>query len=144
MSEELTLLPCPFCGGEAELHPTYFLAKQEISGWFVWCGNDGCAVKPMTPDYETYIEAIAVWNSRTAPKLPPGIAIVDADGEVVDCAERTCRMEYQTGSDNPRRGWWLCDSCDGLTDSVGSGWNGEKQRMNPPSYCARCGAKVVE
>ena len=57
---------------------------------------------------------------------------------------RTCRMEYQTGSDNPMRGWWLCDKCGGLSDSVGGGWDGKKQRMRPPAYCARCGAKVVD
>lgn len=57
--------------------------------------------------------------------------------------ERICRMEYQSGAENPRRGWWLCSECDELCDSASNGWDAAKKRMNPPSYCANCGAKVV-
>ena len=57
--------------------------------------------------------------------------------------ERTCKMEFQTGADNPRRGWWQCSECGGLCDSTVNGWNAAKKQMNPPSYCANCGAMVV-
>ena len=50
------LLPCPFCGGEAELANPYGI------GWYVRCKRPGCAM--MGYDNETEAEAIAAWNSR--------------------------------------------------------------------------------
>lgn len=60
------LKPCPFCGGEAELHPTYDMDTNEVDGWFVWCNNDTCECKPETGQFFTEAEAIAAWNSRAA------------------------------------------------------------------------------
>lgn len=60
------LLPCPFCGGEAELHPTYDIDTNEVDGWFVWCNNDTCECKPETNQHFTEAEAIAAWNTRAA------------------------------------------------------------------------------
>lgn len=65
-------------------------------------------------------------------------------GAVRYAPERTCRMEYQTGTNNPKRGWFECSECGGLGDSVDAGWNGEKRRKDTPAYCPNCGAKVVE
>lgn len=65
------LLPCPFCGGEAELHQTYDMDTNEVDGWFVWCNNKECECTPETREHFTEAEAIAAWNTR---------------------AEQTCRM----------------------------------------------------
>lgn len=65
----------------------------------------------------------------------------ELEAAMLDGGERTCGLSYQTGKDNPSRGWWLCDQCGGLTDSVGGGWDGRRQRTRPPAYCARCGAR---
>lgn len=57
MSDETTLLPCPFCGGEAELHstiPTY------DSFYCCICLDCGVATR-----FSTEAEAIAAWNTRT-------------------------------------------------------------------------------
>lgn len=65
MTDEL--LPCPFCGGQAEC------IRNDI-GVFVGCFNEDCPIGPATSTYvdgyATEAEAIAAWNSR---------------------AERTCR-----------------------------------------------------
>jgi Lar family restriction alleviation protein len=50
-----TLLPCPFCGGEAE---TFEASEDSFS---ILC--TGCGVE--TPYLPYLTEAIAAWNSRT-------------------------------------------------------------------------------
>jgi len=54
MSE--TLLPCPFCGGEARI-----FALQIGKGWRVVCSKPFCA---QGPNGYTEAEAIAAWNTR--------------------------------------------------------------------------------
>ena len=63
-TEPVDLLPCPFCGGEAELHEN---TSGQAQG-FVPVFNPGCkACDVRSPDwYGTEAEAIAVWNTRTA------------------------------------------------------------------------------
>ncbi len=56
----MKLKPCPFCGGEAEIH------KEQAwrTAWLVECHNLGCVVHPETPWYPTEKAAIAAWNKR--------------------------------------------------------------------------------
>ena len=57
--------PCPFCGGEAELHPS-------LAGFFVGCFNDGCVINPCSGEFvydgvwdkEQEQAAIDAWNTR--------------------------------------------------------------------------------
>lgn len=65
MSDETTMLPCPFCGGEAET-----LTAESMRGGYLFgimC-NDCLSHGDV---YDTEAEAITAWNTR---------------------AERTCRM----------------------------------------------------
>jgi len=55
--ETPTLLPCPFCGGEAEMN-------QAWSYWDVMCHSDLCGVRPVSDGYDTQSEAAAAWNTR--------------------------------------------------------------------------------
>lgn len=61
---ENELLPCPFCGGEAELHPSYDMETDSVDGWFAWCNNKECECAPETREHFTESEAIAAWNTR--------------------------------------------------------------------------------
>ena len=57
MSDETTLLPCPFCGGEARM-----LGTKER--WFnPACSNAECGCE-WTDSYATEAEAVAAWNAR--------------------------------------------------------------------------------
>lgn len=55
------LLPCPFCGGEAE-------TIRNGIGVFIGCFNENCPIGPATSTYvdgyATEAEAIVAWNTR--------------------------------------------------------------------------------
>lgn len=55
------LLPCPFCGGEAEIHPSDdWDVNLTGATYFIWC--DKCETRG--DYYNTEAEAIAAWNTR--------------------------------------------------------------------------------
>lgn len=111
------LLPCPFCGGEAELHPTYDMDTGEMDGYFVICRNKNCTVWPETDEYLTEAEAIAAWNTR---------------------AERTCEMRADGAHCMNGVEFYECRSC-GEYACVPTAMG----KSEPPNYCPNCGAKVV-
>lgn len=57
---ELKLLPCPFCGGEAEL----MIFNSEYETVTVGCTNEDCDIT-MGKAFFTDEEAIEHWNRRT-------------------------------------------------------------------------------
>lgn len=92
MSEDLK--PCPFCGGEAEVHPssdwnTRFSGKT----FFVWC--DKCETRG--DYYNSEAEAVAAWNAR---------------------AERTCEMTRvkQFPGTDCNFVCWICSVCGRTND----------------------------
>ncbi len=61
MSAVKELKPCPFCGGQAEIHPSNdWDAKFTGATFFAWC--DECETRG--DYYNTEAEAIAAWNTR--------------------------------------------------------------------------------
>lgn len=62
------LLPCPFCGGEAQHYH-----RSDTTGWsntdWVSCSDDGCGVS--TAFEVSKASAIAVWNRRAALEQKP-------------------------------------------------------------------------
>ncbi|MCW1431353.1 Lar family restriction alleviation protein [Novosphingobium sp. JCM 18896] len=56
---QATLLPCPFCGGEAEL-------GGYQTAWYVRCQTDECWAETYGALYIDATEAIAAWNTRLA------------------------------------------------------------------------------
>ena len=61
-----TLLPCPFCGGEAEIWRASADPKRPA-----WVGCMGRCAVLVSREYETTEEAIAAWNRRTPPAAVP-------------------------------------------------------------------------
>lgn len=61
MSDETTLLPCPFCGGEASVIDHH----NDDGSVSVGCDNDTClGFSGLGWLYKTEAEAIAAWNTR--------------------------------------------------------------------------------
>ena len=70
------LLPCPFCGGEADI----LQHKDGIDDWIVFCKKCGCQTDFMF----TESEAISHWNSR-----------VDV-AKTEECCKKSCKEENAT------------------------------------------------
>ena len=117
------LLPCPFCGGEAEVLND--LRKPEFYPFSVHCTE--CISWSNT--YSTEAEAIAAWNSRADYHGYEQAAIESWESIKAwnSRAERTCEIVYKGDL------WWKCKSC------------GEEMRTikSDPNYCPNCGCKVV-
>ena len=65
LTNVITLLPCPFCGGEAVLDKVDEGADYRPWFWYtVHCSNRDCVCADLCHEYETEAEAIAAWNAR--------------------------------------------------------------------------------
>lgn len=60
------LLPCPFCGGEAEL------VDFDLDSCFVECRKCRASQPVLWPKSTSRQDAIAAWNRR-APAIPPDV-----------------------------------------------------------------------
>ena len=114
------LLPCPFCGGEAQvMHMDLDSIEEGWKVWGVWCVDDLNAEDYRShghfiDNYATEAEAIAVWNAR---------------------AERTCRNTHENR-------WFKCSACGyGFTDLYAED---ESDINEQPRYCPNCGCKAVD
>lgn len=114
------LLPCPFCGGEAEVNENSFI-------WVAQCQTCGGS----TGLLDTEAEAIAAWNTRYHSEFEE--TVIKAWEEIKNYTDRTCKAEYRSGGYGI--GGWYCLACGGyMHDDL-------QQDM---AYCPNCGAKVVE
>lgn len=77
MTEQMTLLPCPFCRGENTRH---FNSPDELGrpSHGIQCANGDCWISG--PQCETEEQAIAAWNRRVpAPAVPDDVAETQAE-----------------------------------------------------------------
>ena len=124
------LLPCPFCGGEAEV------VTGLIGGYNVACMRVDCDLSPITRGCATEAEAIAAWNSR-ADYHGYEQAAIEAWESIKawnSRVERTCKQEergWSTEGDHARV--WLTCGHDCMVPTV----------QDLPNYCPNCGCKVV-
>ena len=147
MSGKTELLPCPFCGGEAETWDGAGL-------WHVVCAKCGTVGSPCL----TEAEAIAAWNARaergtlTAEQVFEVIERCvkfyeggDYDAqEIADelnaRAERTCKFVSSKGSDYPP----VCSACGYELGIYDCEWFDDGAYGYDGNYCPNCGRKVVE
>ncbi len=64
------LLPCPFCGGEAEDYKA-FSDLEDKQLYNVYCTFWKCKIRPTTIDYSSKANAIRAWNRRAKECLMP-------------------------------------------------------------------------
>lgn len=117
------LLPCPFCGGEAEVqHQSRELYGDVVDWYGVYCKKQFCG---FVSGQSSEAEAIAAWNTR-------------AD-DYRQAAEYWQRMYEQTFAkrtcrDTGENEWhFVCSAC-GYEQNGYECWN----------YCPNCGAKVLK
>ena len=149
------LLPCPFCGGEADV------IDYDDECWVAHQCANGTSVE--TNSYETEAKAIAAWNSRaehgtlTAEQVrkaaksnsrkykspvDDGIWMKEYDWQAIadelnSRAERTCKIEssYLNDFASNHECWYEFEMQCGYMFT----WDD----MELPNYCPNCGAKVV-
>ena len=143
MNDELK--PCPFCGGEANLRPTFDVVgwttddeAVEVRSYVYECNNPECPAIVQTNTCPTEKEAAFAWNTRIA-ATDEQFSMAMHDGEAW-VKNRTCR---DVGDSEQ---FFRCNQCGCevmLHEAVGdSTWNalycGELR------FCPNCGAEVQE
>lgn len=132
------LLPCPFCGGPAEI-----LTAESMNGGYLFgimC-ND---CRSRGDIYDTEAEAIAAWNNRA--ERVGERKTINKTGDFVthdSRAERTCRI-VKTPSDSDFMDDWRyrCSEC-GCNIPVNERDPKTGDVINAANYCPNCGARVV-
>lgn len=125
------LLPCPFCGGEAQ-------TLRNGSWWCVACRTPFCCD---VGKFDTEAEAIAAWNTRAQTvfgmTLDEVRQMMKRDAE----RERTCKVEItaRTIKGDECMGY-RCSACGVALLTPTSGLAAASCAFN---YCPNCGAKVV-
>ena len=122
------LLPCPFCGGEAEILTAESMHGGYLSG--IMC-ND---CRSRGDVYDTEAEAIEAWNTRAETVFVTGTTTVTDTPQITYVPERTC---YDRNASAREHGaylfMWRCSNCDESYDT----------EMGKLNYCPNCGAKVI-
>lgn len=126
------LLPCPFCGGEANtLHKPHVIDMR----YSVGCNDDECrGFIGLSWLYKTEAEAVAAWNTRADTEYGAVPATEENMAKYGWVRERTCECiaEYaKSPIDGKTIVLHRCSGCHEL--------------MRPHmSYCPSCGGKVVD
>ena len=72
----MTLLPCPFCGGRAEI-------GGHVFAYYARCVNRDCIASTYGAHYPDAVDAVDAWNRRPAPASPDVEGAIEALGKAV-------------------------------------------------------------
>ena len=146
MVTEIKLLPCPFCGAEAE---TFEASEDSFS---ILC--TGCGVE--TPYLPYLTEAIAAWNRRAEDERYKNALkeIINLACESVEREKTLAKLEAEVMALEPKCGEWVKKT---YTPEYANEETEERQYVvcsicgkQPPSgfgtvyYCPNCGAKMED
>jgi Lar family restriction alleviation protein len=146
MVTEIKLLPCPFCGSEAE---TFEASEDSFS---ILC--TGCGVE--TPYLPYLTEAIAAWNRRAEDERYKNALkeIINLACESVEREKTLAKLEAEVMALEPKCGEWVKKT---YTHEYANEETEERQYVvcsicgkQPPSgfgtvyYCPNCGAKMED
>lgn len=98
MTDELTLLPCPFCGGNGKLIESHRYDASVDSTpphWKVSCECVGCNGAAINIWRQSEEEALKAWNHRVEPDTLPSWAI-----EAIEKAFNETGWLYQDSDDD--------------------------------------------
>ena len=136
------LLPCPFCGGEAEVYEMQYGENGKYSVFGVFCVDDSKAELIGLSKYQhghfidnfrTEAEAVEAWNNRAQTVF--GLTLDEVRQMIKRDAERERTCENVDTDDDC---YFECSKCGSATlVEYKSGGYGV------PNFCPNCGAKVV-
>ena len=118
------LLPCPFCGGEAEIveRGLLFIAR---------CADGWCIGGGVSSTYTDAESAAKAWNTRAAMSYEDALILLDELG----LSEQTCKQEERGwGTEGDHARVWLTCGHDCMVPTV----------QDLPNYCPSCGAHVIK
>lgn len=166
------LLPCPFCGGEANT-----LHRPHVIDWrySVGCNDDECrGFIGLSWLYKTEAEAIAAWNSRAAMEFDNWFYLPKPKEPIVEVTETTHAWDgtkvktdvfYQVQEQAVIN--WAKELDEHIIKRICEVWNSRAERTckqsrlfnlvwsecssesyewhgnELPTYCPNCGCKVV-
>ena len=118
--DEISLLPCPFCGGNPDIHARHWTNGNHE--WWISCIK--CFSE--TTIFDNPEEAIEAWNTRVERTCKPtGEWVRISQTQLVK--HKHCICGYELGMDEHDE------------------WPFDVERLEEmPNYCPACGAKVVE
>lgn len=122
------LLPCPFCGGEAQVqHQSRELYGDAVDWYGAYCKKQFCGY---VSGQSTEAEAVAAWNTRSDDYKQAAEYWQRMYEQAF--AERTCKR-ITLGLEREREiatVSWICSACG-------------KHMSRDDNYCPNCGSKVV-
>lgn len=162
MSDETTLLPCPFCGGEARCYPSDAFNEGGHFEFVVQCSS--VDNHTLVNDYPTEAEAIAAWNTRahgtlTAEQVSKAVYAhsihadcADADWQAIadelnaTVGNGTCEPKWTLQGTTQTQEFWRCECgiCGyefGVEDRRSRPWQVVVNSVDVPNYCPECGTR---
>jgi hypothetical protein len=131
----IALLPCPFCGGEAQPRLDDYINGHCIPDpmFYISCENPGCGVWPEAEGKYSagHDKIVAAWNTRAPlPDEAAAARIEELEAEVARLTNNANAIE--------RENKWLRGNCDASPDGVHTIISEGRYR-----FCGKCGETIT-